>query len=103
MGSGMTMYGLALAHMQAQAEKKRVVISYLETKYNSFPFDEAMDMILKSSLSKNLLFIEREEREIERAIRKRPWLWTLGKNEYRHFPKKLLECDIYYEGRKLGI
>jgi hypothetical protein len=102
MGSGMTMYGLALVHMQAQITKRQVVSNYLEIKYNSSPFDEAMEWTLRSKLRKNLDFIAREEQEIERAIRRRPWLLTLGENERRHLPKKPLECDIYYEGRKLG-
>ena len=98
MGSGMTMAALAFAHMRAQITKREVVINYLETKYNSFPLDEAMEMILKHTLYKNLFLIEREEAEIERALKKRPWLLT----QWRHAPKKTLECDIYYEGRKLG-
>ena len=99
----MTMAALAFAHMRAQITKREVVINYLETKYNSFPLDEAMEMILKSTLSKNLFLIEREEAEIERALKKRPWLLDLTKTQWRHAPKKTLECDIYYEGRKLGV
>lgn len=102
MGSGMTMAALAFAYMRSQIDKRKVVSNYLETKYNIFPFDEAMDMILKSTLSKNLFLLEREEAEIERALKKRPWLLDLTKTNWRHSPKKTLECDIYYHGRKLG-
>lgn len=96
----MTMYGLALAHMQAQ--KRRVIHSYLETKSYDYPRDIVIDFILKSNLYKDLYLIAREEQEIDRGLKRRPWLLTLGKNEWRHFPKKSLECDIYYQGRKLG-
>lgn len=102
-GSGVSMTALAIAYMQNRIAKRKIINNYLELKCNSFSFDEAMDISLKSTLYRNLSFIAREEQEIENSIKKRPWLFTILETEWRHLPKKVLECDIYYEGRKLGI
>lgn len=97
-GTGMTMFATYMAHRLRQYYAIQGCLSNLAS--HRYELDEVVFLKLLDNFNHKLydtIWPWDEDVEPGGAM-----YLNLLRTNWRHWPKKPLECDIYYKGRKLG-